>query len=222
MPQRQQQPQLRGSEAPAIRGPEKEHAEGLLLGLKADDHHAAKPVRERQLAESADGLFLFESRKGVVAKVAKSQQAAEARHQADEIIVQIFVLSDAAEFLTQAHGNDGSGPLRVTVVQKERAGRQPHNAQHAVEGLRQHALNLAAHKAGGRQIEIRKRQHVAFDAALFFFVERHDHKHGHERARSSRNHAHACALEFRRRVQDMECDPQSSPGSEGNAKQSVG
>ena len=222
VPQREEQPQLRRCKAPAVRCSEKQHPEGLLFGLQADGHHAAQPLRESQLAESPDGLFFFERREGVIAQVTKAKQASEARHQTDEIIVQAFVLSGAAKFVTQAHGNDRRGAQRITVVQKERPGGQPHNTQHAVQRLRQHALNLAAHKAGGRQIEIRKRQHVALDAPLFFFVKRHDHEHGHERAGSRRNHAHACALEFRSGIEEVQSDPQNAPGSEGNSQQPVG
>src|SRR5260370_33556469 len=111
----EEKPQLRGCEAPVVRRSEKEHAERLLLRLKADGYDAAKTLRERQFAESADGLFFFERREGVVAQVAKTQQAAEARHQADEIIVQAFVLGGAAEIITQAHVPHGSRPPRLTL-----------------------------------------------------------------------------------------------------------
>src|SRR6266704_3199169 len=125
--------------------------------------------------------------------------------------------SRAAKIITQPDGNDGSRALRIPVVQKERAGRKPNHAQNAIQGLREHALDLAADKARGRQIEIRKRQHVALDAALFLFVERHDHEHGHERAWRGANDAHARALKFRRGVQHLEGNPEDSPRSERNA-----
>ena len=102
------------------------------------------------------------------------------------------------------------------MVQKKRSRGQPHNAQHAVQRLRQHALNFSAHKAGGRQIEIGERQHVAFDAAFFFLIERHDHEHGHKSTRSRGDHIHAWALEFWCGIQEMKSDPQNSPRSEGN------
>ena len=87
VPQREEQPQLRRCKAPAVRCSEKQHPEGLLFGLQADGHHATQPLRERQLAESPDGLFFFERREGVIAQVTKAKQASEARHQTDEIIV---------------------------------------------------------------------------------------------------------------------------------------
>ena len=220
--QRQEKPQLGGREAPAVRRAEKQDSESLLLGLKADGHHAAKSLRERQFAEATDGLLFFESRERVVTKVAETQQAAEPRHKADEIIVQALILSCAAKIITQPDGNDGSRALRIPVMQKERASRKPNHAQNSIQGLRQHALNLAADKAGGRQVEIRKRQHVALDAALFLFVERHDHEHGHERAWRGANDAHARALKFRRGVQHLEGNPEDSPRSERNAQEPIG
>ena len=189
--------------------------------MQADGHHAAKRLRERQLAEPSDGFFLFEGRERIVTKIAKSQQSAKARHQADEIIIQTFILCDPAKLVTQAHGHDGGRTLRITVMKEESAGWQTHNTQHAVQSLRQHALNLAAHKTGSRQIEVGEGQHISFDAAFFFFVERHDHEHGDKRARRSGNHVHARALEFRSRIQDMQSDPQNTPRSERDAKQPV-
>ena len=42
--------------------------------------------------------------------------------------------------------------------------------------MREHLLNFGADKTGRRQIDIGKRQHVLFDAALFLFVQPHDHQ----------------------------------------------
>src|SRR5216117_4349376 len=117
-----------------------------------------------------------------------------------------------AKLVTQAHGHDGGRTLRITVMKEESAGWQTHNTQHAVQSLRQHALNLAAHKTGSRQIEVGEGQHISFDAAFFFFVERHDHEHGDKRARRGSNHVHAWTLEFRRGIHDVQGDPQNTPG----------
>ena len=106
-------------------------------------------------------------------------------------------------------------------MQKERTSRQTHNSQNAVQSLRQHALNFATHKTGSRQIEIRERQHVAFDAAFFLFVERHDHEHGDERAGGCGNDVHSRTLEFRCRIHDVQSDPQNTPASEGNTEEPV-
>ena len=222
VPEREEKPKFRGRKAPVVRCAEEEHAERLFFGLQADGHHAAKRLRERQLAEPSDGFFLFEGRERIVTKIAKSQQSAKARHQADEIIIQAFILCDPAKLVTQAHGHDGGRTLRITVMKEESAGWQTHNTQHAVQSLRQHALNLAAHKTGSRQIEVGEGQHISFDAAFFFFVERHDHEHGDKRARRGSNHVHAWTLEFRRGIHDVQGDPQNTPGSKGNTKQPVG
>ena len=68
-------------------------------------------------------------------------------------------------------------------MQKQRARRQSHHAQHPVQRLRQHALNFSAHKTRRRQVQVRQRQHIALDPALLFFVRRHHHQHRHERRR---------------------------------------
>src|SRR4029077_11859088 len=129
-----------------IRCPEEQHAESLLFCLKTDGHNAAKSLLECKFAEAADGLFLFQSGERVVAKVAETQQSAEASHQADEIIVQAFVLCGAAEFITQPDRDDGRRALRVPVMKKERSSGKPHDTQDPVQGLRKHALNFPADK----------------------------------------------------------------------------
>src|ERR1700739_1854861 len=69
------------------------------------------------------------------------------------------------------------------MMQKERSDRQPHDAKDAVQRLRKHALNLSADKTRRRQVEIGKRQHVALNPPLFFFIQRHDHQHRDESRR---------------------------------------
>ena len=61
-------------------------------------------------------------------------------------------------------------------MQEQRAGRHAHDAQHALERLREHLLNFRADETGRRQVHIGKRQHVLFDAALFLFVQPHHHQ----------------------------------------------
>src|SRR5215469_12984612 len=99
MSESEQKPQLGGSEAAVVRSSEKENAKRLFFGLQAYGYDAAQTLRQSQLAETADGLFLVQSGEGIVAQIAKSEQAAEARHQADQVIVKSFVLSGAAEFI---------------------------------------------------------------------------------------------------------------------------
>ena len=104
-------------------------------------------------------------------KIAEAEQAAETRDQADEVVVEALFLRNAAEFVVEADGDDRRGALRIAVMQEQCARGQTHDAEDAIESLRKHALDFATDKAGGGQIEIRERQHVALDAALFFFVE---------------------------------------------------
>ena len=115
---------------------EEQHAKSLLLRLKADGHHAAKPLGQSQVAESPDGLFFFQRGKRIIAQVAETQQPAEARHQIHQVVVQTFVLRSAAKIIAESHGNDGCRSLRIPVMQKERPGREPDHAEHAVQRLR--------------------------------------------------------------------------------------
>ena len=64
----------------------------------------------------------------------------------------------------------------MPVMQEKRAGRHAHDAQHALQRLREHLLNFRADKTGSGQVHIGKRQHVVLDAALFLFVQAHHHQ----------------------------------------------
>jgi hypothetical protein len=89
-----------GSKSPAVRCPEKKYAEGMFLGLQADGHDAAKTLRECELAETANGLFALESGDSVViAKIAETEEATEARDEADKIVVEALFLRRAAEII---------------------------------------------------------------------------------------------------------------------------
>src|SRR5690348_12548701 len=133
--ERKQKAQFGGSKASIIRGAEQENPKGLLLGLKADGHHTAQSLSQSQFAEAADGFFLVEGGERVVAKVAESQQATEARHQTDKIVVQAFVLCDAAKFIGQTNGDDRGWSLRITVVEEQRAGGEAHDTEDTVQSL---------------------------------------------------------------------------------------
>src|SRR5580704_5489623 len=129
MAEGEEQPEFRGSKAPAVGCSEKEHTEGVFFRLEADRHHTAKTLAKSQLAEAANGLFFLEGGEGIVAKVAEAEQAAETRHQTHQIVVESFFLGGAAELIAQAHGNDRGWTLRVAVMQEECAGREPHDAE---------------------------------------------------------------------------------------------
>ena len=92
------------------------------------------------------------------------------------MIVETLFLRDGAEIFRQPDGDDRGRTLRISVMQEERAGRHAHDAQHALERMRQHLLNFRADETGRRQVYVGKRQHVLFDAALFLFVKAHDHQ----------------------------------------------
>src|SRR5215471_16249463 len=184
----------------------------MFLGLKADGHHAAQSLSESQFAEAADGFFLVESGERIVAKVAEAEQAAEAGDQADEVVVETLVLRGAAEFVGQPNGHNGSWPLRIAMVEEERSGGKAHNAEDTVQSLREHALNFAADKTRSGQVEVGECQHVALDAALFLFVECHDHEHGDKSARSGGDHAQGLALKFGSGFQIMQREAEKTVG----------
>src|SRR5205807_2636602 len=100
--------------------------------------------------------------------------------------------------------------------------RKTHNTEDAVQRLRQHALNFTADKTRSGQVEVGKRQHVALDAALLLLVERHDHEHGDKGAGRGGHHAQGGSLKFGRGLQEMERQPQDSPGGKRKTEEPVG
>jgi hypothetical protein len=107
MTKREQEAVFRGSETPAVRRAEKKNAEGLLLGLKADSHDAAKTLRQGELSEAPDGLFPFQRRDGIVIpQITESEKAAKPGDKSNEIIIKALFLRGAAEVIAQADSND--------------------------------------------------------------------------------------------------------------------
>src|SRR5215471_5165913 len=112
--------------------------------------------------------------------------------------------------------------MRIAVMQEQRAGGKSHDAEDAIQSLREHALNFAADEAGSREVEIGKGQHVALDAPLLFFVESHDHDHGDEGARGGGKDAHIGTLKLGSGVKKMKRKPQHSPGGKRETEKAVG
>src|SRR5256885_1559874 len=112
--------------------------------MQADSDNAPKILLERKMSEPANGFFFFQRAQRIVAQVAEAKQPAQARDQADEIIVQAFLLHRSAKLIVEPHGHHRSRPLRIALVEKQRARRQAYDAQHTVQRLREHAVNLAA------------------------------------------------------------------------------
>ena len=96
-----------------------------------------------------------------------------------------YALEPAARFLRVACGEaDPHGLLekvKPLAQLRQLAHHLRHPQQHALQRLRKHFLNFAADEAGGGEVEIRERQHVALNPALFLFVERHHHQHCSEK-----------------------------------------
>src|SRR5690348_2562794 len=223
MAKREQEAVFRRCETPAVRGAKEQNAEGLLLSLKADGHNAAEALRKGELPEAPDRLFALKRRDGIVIpQIAESQKPAESRDESDEIIIKALFLRGAAEVIAQAGGNDRSRTLRIAVMQEKRARGKSHDAEDAVQSLRQHALNFAADKAGGRQVQVGESEHVALDAALLFFVEGHDHQHGHESGRHGGGSLKTDVAEPRSGPEKSEGKLNGGPDRERNGEKPVG
>src|SRR5580692_7709526 len=97
------------------------------------------------------------------------------------------------------------------MMEKERAGGKSYNSEDAIERLRKHALNLPADKTRSGEIEVGEREHVAFDAALFFFVECHDHQHGHESGGHGRGGLETDVAEERSGTEEAESHSNGGP-----------
>src|SRR5262249_12845745 len=133
-----------------------------------------------------------------------------------------FFLGSAAEFVTQTDGDDGSGTLGIAVMKEKRAGGQANDAEDAVESLRKHAVNFAADETGSGQVEIGESEHVALDAALFLFVESHDHEHGGESGGKRDQRLKADFACGQASVKDPEKNAKDAPKSEGNREKAIG
>jgi len=193
----------------------------LFLGLQADDDDAAQAVLEGEFAETADGLVFFESGEIVVAEIAEAEQTAEAGDESDEIIVESLFLSDAAEFIGDAGGDDGSGPVRVAVMQEKCTSRKANDAENTIEGLSKHALDFAADEAGSGEIEIGKGEHVAFDTPLLFLVNGHDQEHGDKGSGNRGDGPHGLTNGFGSEMQDVKRKKDGAPCGEGYAEESI-
>ena len=177
MAERQQQAQFRRRKTAAIRGAQKQHAESLLFGLQADPDNGMQMLADRELPETPESFFAFQRRPGSVAsEIAENDQSAQARDQVHQMIVESLFLRDRAEIFRQSDGDNRSRAFRIAVMQEKRSGRHAHNAQHALKRMRKHLLNFRADETGGGQVYVGKREHVVFDAALFLFVQSHDHQ----------------------------------------------
>ena len=153
--QRQQQPQLGGRESPRIRSSQQQHAEGLLLGLQADGDYGAQALLHRQLPELSEGFFSVQRHPGgVTRQIAENHQAAQARHQADQVVIQALFLCRPTERVAQPCCHQRSGSLWVPVMKEKRACRNAHYVQHAIQRLGQHLLDFAANEARGCQIQV--------------------------------------------------------------------
>src|SRR5277367_4646136 len=97
------------------------------------------------------------------------------------------------------------------MMEKQRASRKAYNSQDAIERLSKHALNFSANKTRGGEIEVGESQHVALDAALFFFVERHDHEHGDERGGNSGGGLETDVAKERCGTKERESDSNDGP-----------
>jgi hypothetical protein len=210
-----------GSEAAVVGSAEEKKTKGMLFGLKADDDDAAEAVFQGEFAEAAKRLVIFEGGEIVVTQIAEAEEAAEAGDEADEIVVEAFFLSDVAERVGNAGGDDGSGTGGVAVMEKKSAGRKADNAEDAVKSLGQHALNFAADETGGGEVEIGEREHVALDAALFLLVDGHDEEHADEGDGKSGNDEDRITDEFLRGLQKEEGEEDDAPGREGQTEEAI-
>ena len=132
-------------------------------------------------------LFLFFERAviRIAGEISKDYKPAEASHEIYDVLVKVILLRSGAERIAHAGADDRGGSFRIAIMQAQSAGGNAHDIQNAIERLRQHFLNLAAHEAGRGEIQVRERQHVPFDAAPLLFVDGHHHQHCSEELRQS-------------------------------------
>src|SRR4029077_1947762 len=133
-----------------------------------------------------------------------------------------FFLGGVAEGVGNAGGDDGRGAGGVAVMKKERSGRKADNAEDAVEGLGEHALDFAADETGGREIEIGEGEHVSLDAAFFFLVDGHDEEHADESDGHGGDGEDGVTEKPLRGLQEKESENEDAPGGKRHTEQTVG
>src|SRR5258706_11150819 len=155
MAQREQEAKLGCGKRAAVGRAEEQHAESLFLGLQTDSYNRAQTLAHGKLPETPEGFFSLErSPGGIAAQIAKYNQAAQSGNQVHQMIVQTLFLRGGTKIFRKSDGDDRSGPLGIAVMQEQRSRRHTHNAQNALEGVRQHLLNFGANETGSRQIHI--------------------------------------------------------------------
>src|ERR1700733_338075 len=188
MAERHEQMKLSGRKPAAIGRTEKKNTECFFFCLKTDRRYCVQFLLQRELTEAMERFFAFKSfPQRVAMQIAEDGESAETHDEFDEMIVKTFLLRSAAKCVAESDRNDGGWSFWIAVMNKQSAARNLNDVQNAIESLRQHALHFAADYAGGRKIQIGKREHVTFDAPLFFFVKRHGHEHGDKH---DRDHGH--------------------------------
>src|ERR1700730_6560508 len=97
--------------------------------MQADPYDSAQTLARGQLPETPEGFLAFESCPGSVTfEIPENDEPAQARNHIHEMIVETLLLGDGAKIFRQSHGDDGGWPLRMSVMQEERAGRHAHDA----------------------------------------------------------------------------------------------
>src|SRR4029077_7311580 len=221
--EREQEPQLGCGEIAVVGSSEQQNSEHAFLGLQADFYHRAEALVEQHFPEMLELFFFFERRPARIGgKVAKHGQPAQASHKVDHVLVEIILLCCGAKRIAHARDNDRGGPLRIAIMQAQRTGRNADDVENTIERLRQHLLNLAAHEARRGEVQVRKRQHVAFNTAPLLFVNGHHHQHAGEELRQRyeweqidiREASPESRLENR-------SDPKQAPANERNREQKI-
>ncbi len=221
--QSQEQAQFRRSEIAVVRRAEQQHTEDAIFSLQADADHGAQALSEKHFANVAEGLFFFQRDPvGIAREIAQNDETAKAGDELDEVIVEIAFLDGGAEGIVQASYHDGCGTIFIAIVQDEGACGDADDIENAIQRLRQHFLNFTARKAGGGEIQIGKREHVALDPAALFVVHRHQHEHAAD------NFGEQCeglkigtCHRTQVRLEDEE-QAQSAGGEEGTGQQFIG
>ena len=161
-----------------------------------------------------EGFFLLERHPVRIARqIPQHDQAAEARHEIDGVGVEAVFLNRGTKRVAHPGDDDRGWAFFVAVMQAQRSGRDAHDVQDAIQRLREHFLNFAADEARGGQVQIRKRQHVAFDTTALLFVNGHEHQHAAEnfREESEREQVHV-----RQRPQGVLENQQQTQNSRGD------
>ena len=109
--QGEEQAQFGRSEIAIVRRAQQQDAEDAILGLQTDTDHGAQALAEQHFAHVAEGFFFFQREPiGVTSQIAQDDQAAQARDELHDVIIEIIFLHGTQKESSRPVTTTDAGP----------------------------------------------------------------------------------------------------------------